>query len=377
MSSVHNKGRVNDLSDSDLTQELVEEDHELTGQHVGLISHPPSSVKRRQCFWDMLSQSKTALVTVLLVLFIMCAVVRLTCFSLDAKNKIISSNSNSTQVSATKLTRNFSPSSYLHVPGMKRRLPKCIIIGVRKCGTRALLEFLNLHPQIRIAEQEVHFFDTIENYKNGLDWYRKKMPYSYVDQITIEKSPAYFITQHVPTRISHMNKGVKILVIVREPTTRVISDYTQIHANHLARNRTHQSFEDTVVNWSTGRINLKFKPVRTSIYQHHMARWLKIFPKEQIHVVNGDDLVQNPMNELRSVEKFLGLEHRILPQQLFFNKTRGFYCMINGAHEHCLGLSKGRKHPRVNPNVRQRLDNFFHPHNKKFFNQIGRSFDWP
>jgi hypothetical protein len=31
---------------------------------------------------------------------------------------------------------------------VKRRLPGCIIIGVRKCGTRALIDMLNLHPQV-------------------------------------------------------------------------------------------------------------------------------------------------------------------------------------------------------------------------------------
>lgn len=30
-----------------------------------------------------------------------------------------------------------------------KRLPQCIIIGARKCGTRALIDMLNLHPQVR------------------------------------------------------------------------------------------------------------------------------------------------------------------------------------------------------------------------------------
>jgi hypothetical protein len=37
--------------------------------------------------------------------------------------------------------------------------------GVRKGGTRALLEMLALHPQIRVAPQEVHFFDNETNYR--------------------------------------------------------------------------------------------------------------------------------------------------------------------------------------------------------------------
>lgn len=53
---------------------------------------------------------------------------------------------------------------------MIKRLPQAIIIGVKKGGTRALLEFLKLHPSVRISGPEMHFFD--KNYHKGLEWYR-------------------------------------------------------------------------------------------------------------------------------------------------------------------------------------------------------------
>lgn len=57
-----------------------------------------------------------------------------------------------------------------------RRLPQALIIGVKKGGTRALLEFLRLHPDIRALGSEPHFFD--RHYARGLDWYR----YAHVPQ---------------------------------------------------------------------------------------------------------------------------------------------------------------------------------------------------
>lgn len=107
-------------------------------------------------------------------------------------------------------------------------MSKCLIIGVRKCGTRALLEMLNLHPRIQKAAGEVHFFDRDENYIKGLEWYRKKMPHSFRGQITIgkstkfttywdsfelmnveilfllitEKSPSYFVTPEVSLNLT-------------------------------------------------------------------------------------------------------------------------------------------------------------------------------
>lgn len=52
----------------------------------------------------------------------------------------------------------------------RRSLPTAIIIGVKKCGTRALLEFLRAHPEVRATGPETHFFDRF--YDLGLDWYR-------------------------------------------------------------------------------------------------------------------------------------------------------------------------------------------------------------
>ena len=46
----------------------------------------------------------------------------------------------------------------------ERRLPDSIVIGVRKAGTRAILEFLRIHPQVTAAKREPHFFDRRENY---------------------------------------------------------------------------------------------------------------------------------------------------------------------------------------------------------------------
>lgn len=88
-----------------------------------------------------------------------------------------------------------------------KRLPDVLIIGVKKCGTRALLEFIRLHPDVRAAGNEIHFFD--RHFASGLNWYRKKMPATIEGQITLEKSPSYYITKEAPYRIKKMNQNTK------------------------------------------------------------------------------------------------------------------------------------------------------------------------
>lgn len=155
-------------------------------------------------------------------------------------------------------------------------MPQCIIIGVRKGGTRALLEFLNLHPNVQKASDEVHFFDDDDNYRLGLEWYRKQMPPSYDEQITIEKSPAYFVTDTVPHRIYTMNSSIRLILIVRDPVTRLVSDYAQLADNKVRkRDRRIASFEKMVLQ-PDGSVNIYYKPVRTSIYSIHFIKWAQV-----------------------------------------------------------------------------------------------------
>ena len=259
----------------------------------------------------------------------------------------------------------------------KRRLPSCLIIGVRKGGTRALLEFLNLHPSIQAEKREMHFFDNDNNFALGLDWYRKQMPFSFADQITIEKTPAYFVSEKAPERIYAMNASVRLILVIREPTQRAISDYMQIHSNRLMKNKPHESFEELVINEETGDVRKSYNAVRRSMYHKHMERWLKWFPLSNFHFVVGENLVADPLTELAKVEKFLSIEHKLTEDYFYYNKTRGFFCIHKESHEKCLARSKGRKHPKVDPIIIGKLHDFFRPHNQIFYDLINRDFGWP
>jgi len=53
------------------------------------------------------------------------------------------------------------------------------------------------------------------------------MPLSNDSQLTVEKTPSYFVTPGAAERIYRMSPTTKLIVVVRDPVTRAISDYTQ------------------------------------------------------------------------------------------------------------------------------------------------------
>ncbi|XP_068439385.1 heparan sulfate glucosamine 3-O-sulfotransferase 3A1-like [Clinocottus analis] len=255
-----------------------------------------------------------------------------------------------------------------------KKLPQALIIGVKKGGTRALLEFLRVHPDIRAVGAEPHFFD--RNYDNGLEWYRELMPKTLEGQITMEKTPSYFVTREAPARIAAMSRATKLIVVVRDPVTRAISDYTQT----LSKKPDIPSFESlTFKNRTTGLIDTSWSAVQIGIYAKHLDNWLQHFPAEQILFVSGERLISDPAGELGRVQDFLGLKRIITDKHFYFNQTKGFPCLKKAegsSKPHCLGKTKGRTHPNIHPEVVQRLRDFYRPFNMKFYQMTGRFFGW-
>ncbi|XP_014054613.2 heparan sulfate glucosamine 3-O-sulfotransferase 1 [Salmo salar] len=261
-----------------------------------------------------------------------------------------------------------------HPNGTFKQLPRIIIIGVRKGGTRALIEMLSLHSAVAAADNEVHFFDWESHFQKGIPWYLSQMPFALPDQLTVEKTPAYFTSSKVPERIHDMNPGIKLLLILRDPTERVLSDYTQVFYNRLQKHKRYQPIESLLV--KDGEINLGYKALNRSLYHLHLQNWLRYFPLESIHVVDGDKLIRDPFPEMKRVERFLNLEPQINASNFYFNKTKGFYCLRDHGRERCLHDSKGRAHPHVAPAILHKLYQFFHEPNRKFFELVGRTFNW-
>jgi [heparan sulfate]-glucosamine 3-sulfotransferase 1 len=268
------------------------------------------------------------------------------------------------------------------LPNRTRRLPDVVIIGAKKGGTRALIEFLKIHPRVKAAGPEIHFFD--KHYENGVEWYQEKLPSVTETELATEKTPGYFHHPATPGRMSRTVPEAKLLLILRDPVKRLISDYNQFRSRHLNEGKTYPSLEELLFT-AEGRIDVGYPPLQRSIYHHHMTRWFQHFSKEQIHIVHGESFIREPWKELQKVETFLGVEPHIGESHFFFNGTKGFYCAkdmrTTGVWEctrkKCLSSSKGRPKPPVQESTIAKLRGFYREHNKIFYGLVGQDFGWP
>ena len=94
-----------------------------------------------------------------------------------------------------------------------------------------------------------------------------------------------------------------------------------------------------------------------------------IFPRENIFIVNGDTLVEQPLLEIKKVEKFLGISSFFQANQ-FVKGPKGFPCFRVGKVS-CMNHNKGREHPHLKIQTEEFLQRHFQPMIDNFQKQTG------
>ena len=259
--------------------------------------------------------------------------------------------------------------------------PKAILIGVAKCGTGALRMFLNAHPEIDNAPTKnsgkaINFFEL--HYKAGVNWYIRQMPCSKPNHATVDHNQQYFRRENVPRLIQKFNSTIKLILLVREPISRTVSQYLQ--SSEGRRRRDTAPDVDTFVLDSTGKkIDTDNYAVSSSSYYLHLQKWLEFFPIDQFLIIDTIELATEPLKPLKQLETFLGVRSFFNSDNVYLNETRGFYCVKSSHNERshtCAASSKGRVHPQFTDRTYNLLKEYFDPLNKKLFKNTGKEFNW-
>lgn len=277
----------------------------------------------------------------------------------------------------------------------QHRTPGAYIVGVAKSGTRELIDFLAMHPQIKIFRNKEN-----KSYLAGKRMllneqtrktFARRMPCTYSDQIGLVKSDGFFYKPDVPMLLKTLNQKLKVIVIVREPISRLISQVTFRYRKHITKPtypKPSGHFQETaqhklgidryIMNEHGKLYNTSF--LLWSKYDECLERYLKVFPREQIMVIEANEFKTNPAVVFNSVTSFLGLKTIPVERYFVFNEAKGFYCIrfhsdINKIA--CFPDCRGRRNSvQLKPRTKHLLKEYFSPHNEKFFQLLGKRYDW-
>ena len=270
--------------------------------------------------------------------------------------------------------------------------PAFMIPGAQKCGTTALAVFLQRHRRLQLsATKEPDFFSRDARYGGlGLDRYRAEFRRrrSLGRDVFFEASVSYLAHPLVPERLARFDPELRFVVMVREPASRAYSAWNMYRtlvtdpgerirfeawlSDHNAEDRAagtamladdrYPPFAEAVgteletierhgPRWTLPGL------VSWGLYAEQLERFLAHFPAERFLVVEDRELAGAPARTLDRVVDFLGLPPH--------DWGDSFPRVLAGRYD------EGADGPTLD-----RLREFYAGPNRRFFELVGREFDW-
>ena len=178
-------------------------------------------------------------------------------------------------------------------------LPNLIVIGAQKCGTSVLHYYLSLHPEVSMSKpKELNFFIEERNWPRGVDWYKRHFDANA--HVRGEASPNYTaFPQHegVPERMHSVVPDAKLIYFIRDPLERIAAHWV----HNYAKRREKGTLAETLVHPNTSYVT-------RSLYAMQLERFLAVYPKDQILVMQQSELRYDRMASLRRVFEFVGVD---------------------------------------------------------------------
>lgn len=238
------------------------------------------------------------------------------------------------------------------------------IIGEQKCGTTFLYDLMKAHPEVEApanGRKELHMFDHYHHIdecrlKRFIDGFRRTRSPHFVGEAT----PDYLADPTAARLISNLLPAAKIIILVREPVDRAHAAWDQ---NRRAGSET-RSFDQVVaaemttamrcrqlalqmptvtgnelldlegqyveqcamyIDGSPGNcwVNTKYdkrpackRYLYKGFYGPHVLMWQRLFPPEQLLVIQSEYLFKNSDEVMREVESFLRIKPQMTRRQL-------------------------------------------------------------
>ncbi len=196
------------------------------------------------------------------------------------------------------------------------RLPDFLGIGTQKGGTTYLYELLKHHPQVFLAyPKEQHFFSL--HWHRGFDWYCNQFDKAVTGQICGEITPYYMFHPEAPSRIASLLPKVKLVVLLRDPVERALSQYFHSCRLGLEPLNLEEAFAEEsrrliacaeiLKNGLPHISHQQHSYLSRSRYEVQLQRFKLLFTSDQILLLRSEDLFSSPSATWEKIINFLNL----------------------------------------------------------------------
>ena len=194
-----------------------------------------------------------------------------------------------------------------------------MIIGAQKAGTTALSHFLSQHPDVVMAEgKEVHLFDAQDYSKQ---WTIDEINQRYAAHfkganpalLWGEATPIYLYWSQIIPELKRYNPALKLIVILRDPVERAISQY------EMEKSRANEDLPLIQALWCEparltqegnylGHAHRCHSYMDRGLYAAQITNLRRYFSDEQILILENSALKNQHMETLKKIYEFLGVD---------------------------------------------------------------------
>ena len=176
--------------------------------------------------------------------------------------------------------------------------PDFIGLGAQKAGTSWIYACLADHPRIHMPIKELHFFSRERNWAHGPDWYTGHFAGCPEGARAGEFSTSYLASAVAAQRIPDLFPEAKLIVSLRNPTDRAISNYlNDIRAGTVSAQ---MSFEEALAEHP--------EYVEQGCYSEQLSAYLDRIEKDRLLVLIYEESLADPAGFIACIYRFLGVD---------------------------------------------------------------------
>jgi hypothetical protein len=256
-----------------------------------------------------------------------------------------------------------------------RVLPDFIIAGEAKCGTTSLYRYLQEHPDVFPADRKETraFIDYPDSRLRCQSHFPSQFEKVYRQSfrglrfVTGEATAEYFSRRKIPETIAKTLPNVKVIVLLRNPALRALSDFQMFKVHGLEK----EDFNDVVgrsIRWLSNQEvfpwlldagqfeHSSIRYVVRGLYIEPVTRWQGFFTEKNLKFVVSERLFDSPRRVMDEIYQFLGLDTHDVAE---FKVSR-----------------QGQYAPREYAASIRRLADFYRPFNAQLYEIFDEDFEW-
>ena len=216
------------------------------------------------------------------------------------------------------------------------KLHHIIIAGSNKCGTTSIYRYLSDHPAVcSSVQKETDFFHKSADYgcSDTYQDYMKLFPELSDDHdFCIEATPTYLDSgQKIADRICELLNTPYILLLLRDPTDRLVSYYRskQGLTTSLIAHLTFDEFVDKAMSIASNRrstLSERDQRIGNQIVKAHYAQFIEEFlrtvPADQIRIIFFENIRDAPLETMQALCNSIGLSSAYYDEYAFYVENR-------------------------------------------------------